>query len=67
MSNQGLGAALRRLRNSANMTLSDVASVAGVSVTYLSNVENGHVSPRADWVRNLVDAIGEELIDEDAA
>lgn len=67
MSNEALGIALRRLRTSAGMTLADVAGVAGVSITYLSNVENGHVSPRADWVRNLVGAIGTHLAAEDAA
>lgn len=65
----GRGAALRILRKSANMTLDDVASAAGVSTNYLSRAENGLVEPSAGWVDNLIVAIGDHILanDQDVA
>lgn len=67
-SNQAVGQALRVVRKSANLTLSDVHRIAGVSVPYLSNVENGKVSPSSEWIRMILVAIGGQILsDEDAA
>lgn len=57
-SSAALGIALRSLRKSASLTLGDVSAAAGISGPYLSNVENGNVSPSADWVRTVMAAIG---------
>lgn len=62
---QALGTALRALRKAAGLTLDDVSRSAGISAPYLSNVENGNVSPSADWVRVVAVAIGQRL--EEAA
>lgn len=60
---EALGVALRTLRKAAALTLDDVSRVAGISGPYLSNVENGHVKPSADWVRTVMAAIGAEIRD----
>lgn len=64
-SNTAVGTALRTLRKSAGMTLADVAVKAGVSAPYLSNVENGNVTPSTKWVHMVMEVIGSEL--EEAA
>lgn len=64
---EALGVALRMLRKSAGLTLSEVAGVAGASAPYLSNVENGNVRPSADWIRNVVSSIGSLISMQDAA
>ena len=64
-SKNGVGVALRLVRLAAQMTLNDVSKAAGISYTYLSNVENGNVTPSAKWVHAVLEAIGERV--EDAA
>lgn len=59
-----LGTAIRTLRNSAHLTLSDASKIAGVSPAYLSRVENGLVTPSPTWVSTLAEAIGKHLDDE---
>ncbi|MFF2115245.1 helix-turn-helix domain-containing protein, partial [Rhodococcus koreensis] len=43
-----LGKGIRDLRERAGMTIGDVAREAGISPTYLSNVENGKREPRSE-------------------
>ena len=57
-----IGTAIRQLRTSAGLTLADVATLAGISVSYLSRVENGLVSPTPQWVHIVTSAIGDRLI-----
>lgn len=66
--NAEIGTAMRTLRKAAGLTLDDVGRAAGISAPYLSNVENGNVKPTADWLRNVIAAIGSSLIEaRDAA
>lgn len=57
----GYGLALRALRSAAGMTLDEVADAAGVSVSYLSRVENGVKVPSDGWVALVAVAIGDRL------
>jgi predicted transcriptional regulator len=43
------------------MTLDDVSKAAGVSAPYLSNVENGNVTPSATWVHMVIEVIGNQI------
>lgn len=56
-----LGKGIRDLRERAGMTIDEVAREAGVSPTYLSNVENGKREPRSEWVGRVMTAIAERL------
>jgi transcriptional regulator with XRE-family HTH domain len=53
-----LGRRIRGLRQRQKLTLSDVASVAGVSVSLLSQVERGKTDPSLDTLRDIADALG---------
>lgn len=58
------GDALRALRRAAGMTLQDVADSAGVSLSYLSRVENADVHASWPWTRRVAVAIGTRLADQ---
>jgi transcriptional regulator with XRE-family HTH domain len=60
-SKNGVGVALRSIRKLAGMTLDDVSRAAGVSAPYLSNVENGNVTPSPGWVHTVLEVIGKEI------
>lgn len=53
--------ALRAIRKLAGLSLDDVSSAAGVSVSYLSRAENNIVTPRSQWIETVVVAIGLEI------
>jgi transcriptional regulator with XRE-family HTH domain len=53
-----LGRTARRLRESQNLTLADVARVAGISSAMLSRIETGRVSPSLDSMVALAHALG---------
>lgn len=55
------GEALRALRNSAGMTLEEVAASAGVSATHLSRVENGVRKATPAWIGAVTEAIAAKL------
>lgn len=59
------GTALRTLRQAAGLTLQQVAAGAGVSISYLSRVENGLTAPRPQWVQVVTEYLGSRI--EDAA
>lgn len=54
----GTGTALRALRQTAGLSLREVSSAAGVSLSYLSRVETGKEMPSDKWVRMVTDVIG---------
>lgn len=56
-----IGRVVRECRNLADMTLDQVADRAGLSKTYLSNVENGTADPSPAWLHIAMTAIGTEL------
>lgn len=66
-SKNGVGVALRSVRKTAGMTLNDVSQAAGISYTYLSNVENGNAEPSAKWVQMVLEVIGAHLAQSEAA
>src|ERR1700730_14854501 len=53
-----LGAVARRVRESQDLTLTDVATSAGISAGMLSRLETGHVTPSLDTLVALAGALG---------
>jgi transcriptional regulator with XRE-family HTH domain len=53
-----IGAALRRRRLAQGRTLREVAAVAGVSLTYLSEVERGRKEASSEVLEAICDALG---------
>lgn len=54
---QDLGARLRHLRKARQLTLSGLASLSGVSVSTISKIENGTLSPTLDKVLRLAEGL----------
>jgi len=52
-----LGAAIRRLRNEADLTLEDLAAAADMHVTYLSGIERGKNNPSWTKLAGLATAL----------
>ncbi|APE45966.1 transcriptional regulator (plasmid) [Sulfitobacter alexandrii] len=65
---QALGARLRHLRKSRQLTLSTLGALSGVSVSTISKIENGSLSPTLDKVLRLAEglelSIGQLIGDE---
>ena len=53
-----LGATARRVRESQGLTLTDVATTAGISAGMLSRLETGRVTPSLDTLVALAGALG---------
>ena len=53
-----LGKTIRILRQAKSLTVTDVAKDSGVSVPYLSLVENGDRQPSLEVMRRLAGALG---------
>src|SRR5712675_2233251 len=53
-----LGAVARRVRESQDLTLTDVATSAGISAGMLSRLETGHVTPSLETLVALAAALG---------
>src|SRR5258707_9590058 len=53
-----LGAVARRVRESQDLTLTDVATSAGISAGMLSRLETGHVTPSLETLVALAGALG---------
>src|ERR1700726_393092 len=53
-----LGAVARRVRESQDLTLTDVATTAGISAGMLSRLETGHVTPSLETLVALSAALG---------
>nr|WP_250324615.1 helix-turn-helix transcriptional regulator [Williamsia sp. CHRR-6] len=58
-----LGATLRSARLRQERTLKDVADRAGVSMTYLSEVERGRKEASSEVIGAVTRALGGDLID----
>ena len=54
-------AALRTLREFANMTLEEVADIAGTSPPYLSKVETGRANASPQFIGRISRAIASKL------
>lgn len=57
------GSVLRRERKRQRRTLDDVASEAGVSVQYLSEIERGRKEPSSEVIAAVCGALGGQLVD----
>ena len=53
-----LGAVARRVREGQRLTLTDVATTAGISAGMLSRLETGHVTPSLETLVALAGALG---------
>jgi transcriptional regulator with XRE-family HTH domain len=56
-STTGPGETLRSVRRSSNWTLADIAERAGISLSTLSKIENGQVSPTYEQLVRLSDSL----------
>ena len=56
-----LGRALRQLRDQAGLRQEELAARAGIGVTYVSQLENGHRGARWHTLRRLLRALGADL------
>jgi transcriptional regulator with XRE-family HTH domain len=54
---KSLGEHLRARRRELGLTLGEVASIAGLSLAYVSNLERGHGNPTLDALRALAAAL----------
>ena len=57
----GLGAEIRAMRRALNMTLSDLAEAAALSVSFLSLVERGRKQPSLEALQRISKALGVEV------
>ncbi len=58
-----LGDTLRSARRRQERTLKDVAERAGVSMTYLSEIERGHKEASSEVISAITRSLGGELVD----
>lgn len=56
-----IGDRLKAYRQQVGLTQETVAEQAGITVVYLSKIENGHVRPTIDLLQTLCDAINCDL------
>lgn len=54
-------AALKKLREFANLTLEQVATEASTSVSYLSSVENGRVQATPEYITRIALAVSKRM------
>lgn len=52
-----MGIRLRAIRKAANLTLTNVSNLSGVSVSMLSKIENDLVSPSFDIIKKICDSL----------
>ena len=60
---EAVGHELREERRTTGRTLADVASAAGVSTQYLSEVERGRKEPSSEILGAVAGALGLRLVD----
>jgi DNA-binding XRE family transcriptional regulator/quercetin dioxygenase-like cupin family protein len=57
-----VGRALYRLRHERSMTVTELATQAGVSVAMISRIENGNVSPSLNTLQSLAQALSVSIM-----
>lgn len=62
-----IGPFLRHVRTSLGLNLRDAAKAAGVSFTYLGQVERGERAPSDSWLRAYIEHLGTVAADRDAS
>lgn len=55
------GPAIRKLRTAQRLSLRELARLAEVEASYLSQVERGLRHPSERWLKSVTDALGEHL------
>lgn len=55
------GSAIQTLRETQQLSLRQLAALAGTSHSYLSRVERGQRDPSERWLRAVTDALGKNL------
>lgn len=55
------GPAIRTLRKAQGLSLRELARLAQVEASYLSQVERGRRTPSDRWLKSVTDALGEHL------
>lgn len=60
---EAVGEALRDERSAQERTLADVATAAGVSTQYLSEIERGRKEPSSEVLGAVAGALGLRLVD----
>ena len=58
-----IGGVIRRARHDQQRTLADVATAAGVSVPYLSEIERGRKEPSSEMLAAVCRALDLDLLD----
>lgn len=58
---QRLGTAIKKCRKNLNITQTELADLAGVSLNYVSQLENGKTTIRFDKLLDVLDILGLEL------
>jgi len=62
-----IGAFLRHVRKTLGLNLRDAAKAAGVSFTYLGEVERGERAPSDIWLRSYIEHLGTVAADREVA
>lgn len=58
-----LGEACKELRRNAKLTQADLADKAGMTPSYLSELENGRANPTLEMIEGLANAFGMTAIE----
>lgn len=64
---QGLGSAVKKLREAARLTQAEVAERGGLSASFIGRIETGEINPTWGNVRRLAEGLGvtlDELAEE---
>ncbi|WP_269929151.1 helix-turn-helix domain-containing protein [Kocuria massiliensis] len=56
---EDVGESVRLLRKALGMTVRDLSEMAGVSISYVSQVESNQKQPSASWINNLMVSIAQ--------
>lgn len=56
--NSNIGKNLKKFRDEKNLTLKQLSEISGVSISFISDIENGRRNPSNDTLNSLADALG---------
>ena len=60
---QQIGVRLKEIRRNLDRTLAEVSQATGVSISNLSKIENGQISPSFDIMKRICDGLGVSIED----
>lgn len=60
------GNAIKAMREAQGLGINELAGMAGVNASYLSQVERELKSPSKRWLRSVTDALGKHLAESAA-